>query len=813
MKDYLRLYDAASLRPVHFTDQNRLYFKDGIGTTEMKPTLITRIMASHAGRLTANNAFYPPSSMQAAVASFTTPYLKPVLMNHDLDRDPIGRVKAARYINTAPVDPSSPEAYKRGGTLEPGVSDYLLRDAKKKGKTIKIPDGLLTELLKPTWQGLGYIELTANITDQDAIDKIMDGRYQTVSVAFVTDAAVCSVCGQDWIADGKCDHTPGQMFDDVPCFIITGTMRFDEVSFVNRPADNLAGVLEFYRSGITDKINVALRPFHEMVYDAYVCAPDTLIDVTDPNGVNLASYRDKFQEVIHLMKAKSAPQADKDLQAILDKLYADASLDVTSLADKNMMVRLHNHLHDEYDWNVDNDGKTYKVPQDKIDLHTKLHNVAADGAFMDSLVYGSLDKTLPEGAPMPKDDTGKDSAKSGVEVKDKDKSKKKDPKKKEKDPDDDDGKDPDDDDDDDKKKKKKDGAADSPGDVKNSNDNTDTSATETKDEELLDLEEILDEEKCYALLEAELEAMAVDMEAADAEGAQLLRDAKLSTKTRKGLKASTFCGPNRSFPVPDCAHVTAARRLIGRYKGPGKKESILACVARKAKALGCGGAKKDEVDACAGKGKDELLEQRQELLDQVSCIETELKDRFDTDFTVPCTECATKDAELVGLKAASLIDTDQLDALELDFQASQDEIKDLKKRLSTLLAQQIVDRRQLANRKPMTDEEVTEQLNNLQSRSLDSIQDTWNDLEKQTPLSDVLKPFIDGMGNQPTEAVTNPTIASEVTDDDTVADEALKKQIMHMFNRVSQMSGSKAGEAYLNAMTKQYPKLNLIVQQ
>jgi hypothetical protein len=66
-----------------------------------------------------------------------------------------------------------------------------------------------------------------------------------------------------------------------------------------------------------------------------------------------------------------------------------------------------------------------------------------------------------------------------------------------------------------------------------------------------------------------------------------LEDAKLSTKQRKDLPASAFCGPNRSFPVNDCAHVTIARRLIGRYKGPGNKTSILACVNRKAKSLGC----------------------------------------------------------------------------------------------------------------------------------------------------------------------------------------------------------------------------------
>ena len=61
--------------------------------------------------------------------------------------------------------------------------------------------------------------------------------------------------------------------------------------------------------------------------------------------------------------------------------------------------------------------------------------------------------------------------------------------------------------------------------------------------------------------------------------------ARLSSAERKKLKGSTFCGPERSFPVPDCAHVTAAKRLIGRYKGPGDKGKIMSCVERKEKSL------------------------------------------------------------------------------------------------------------------------------------------------------------------------------------------------------------------------------------
>ena len=70
---------------------------------------------------------------------------------------------------------------------------------------------------------------------------------------------------------------------------------------------------------------------------------------------------------------------------------------------------------------------------------------------------------------------------------------------------------------------------------------------------------------------------------------------KLTTKQRKKLKDSTFCGPGRSFPVPDCAHYTAALRLLNRSKySDSTKANIRACIMRKGKKLGCSGAKKKE---------------------------------------------------------------------------------------------------------------------------------------------------------------------------------------------------------------------------
>jgi hypothetical protein len=64
-------------------------------------------------------------------------------------------------------------------------------------------------------------------------------------------------------------------------------------------------------------------------------------------------------------------------------------------------------------------------------------------------------------------------------------------------------------------------------------------------------------------------------------------DAKLSAEQREKLPDSAFCGPERSFPVHDCAHYTAALRLISRYKGPGSKDAIRSCVESKGKKLGC----------------------------------------------------------------------------------------------------------------------------------------------------------------------------------------------------------------------------------
>ena len=57
--------------------------------------------------------------------------------------------------------------------------------------------------------GYGYQRLTIRVTEKEAIQKVMDGRYETVSVRMTTDHCWCSICNQDWSGpDGPC-FVPG----------------------------------------------------------------------------------------------------------------------------------------------------------------------------------------------------------------------------------------------------------------------------------------------------------------------------------------------------------------------------------------------------------------------------------------------------------------------------------------------------------------------------------------------------------------------------------------------------------------------------
>jgi hypothetical protein len=66
-----------------------------------------------------------------------------------------------------------------------------------------------------------------------------------------------------------------------------------------------------------------------------------------------------------------------------------------------------------------------------------------------------------------------------------------------------------------------------------------------------------------------------------------LEEAQLSYKAREKLPDSAFCGPNRSYPAHDAAHVRNGLARLGQF-GKGKKSTsrILSCLKARAKKMG-----------------------------------------------------------------------------------------------------------------------------------------------------------------------------------------------------------------------------------
>jgi len=161
---------------------------------------IATIDATHAGFVNGNNTWYLEDHMRAAVDTWVTPFNKPILRHHDKKSDAIGYVIAAQYV-----------------------------EDEKYGSGTNLPKG--------------HIRLRAVISDMDAVQKIRDGRYNTVSIGCDVSSVRCSICDHNIADEGLCEHVRGKVYDGEKCFWELGGMKYTECSYVNSPADEYASTL------------------------------------------------------------------------------------------------------------------------------------------------------------------------------------------------------------------------------------------------------------------------------------------------------------------------------------------------------------------------------------------------------------------------------------------------------------------------------------------------------------------------------------------------------------------------------------------
>lgn len=598
-KKEIRLHDFVKVRRdesiAKMDDIQFAMLKDSFGNESHKGLLVTFDL-SHSGRQI-NNRIYPPWGQRDGADSWTIPFGRPIIVDHtNSARNTIGRFVSVEWVSL------EKEAIDHLGDMRAYINVKRALDSGEPEQIYKVYNkyGLFKD---KRWPGVGKLVAKALITDEDAIERFLDGRYLTFSAGSRTNAYTCLACGSHWHDGDICDHRPGMTDEDGNIGIfMTGLFLGDEGSVVNSPADDFSQVraLEFqdFDVSFTDTNWAMLEPEETFV-------------LTD-SKVEVVSMRVELKD---LMELEPETVVDKITDGTIKFPFED--IDGKTHLELKWLIAIHDTLHARYDHSVRGDyGESPDmVPTDVFKLHGRIHKASQEKGFRDSLINGDLDYFDDTGAPskeyVVKRASAKDSEVTGQLNQLKDEimdviktaldSKGENPKivDEDKNEDSQSAETPD----------SEQSIQDSDGSDGKQQDQKEAKEKEEKKEQVLEpgledqVKTLLASDKTPEDLVSELRGLVsdadegpdfVDDDSIDwflldtALAGTVGEDAKLSSKKRKELPDSAFCGPDRSFPVPDCAHVTAARRLIGRAKlSEDQKKKVLACVNRKEKSLGC----------------------------------------------------------------------------------------------------------------------------------------------------------------------------------------------------------------------------------
>ena len=588
---WIQMRDFWTFRPTEVQENKRHLFECRDSKSDTGHSLLVHVAASHSGIVNGNRRFYRPDKMQESVHTWLPQKAsdgtvlrtaRPVLISHDEKGDVLGRVLEAKYID---------ESWKYA-TEFPVVKDFLFyqRDGRKRHDLYRSVDWIVDNLVDlDEYTGLGYTDLGIRITNPEAIRKVLADEYLTVSIGFKTDAAVCSLCHTDWAKDGKCGHKLGEIEDGRHMFLIAGAMVNEELSFINFAADPFATTLS--KKVLTDSLEKAF----------FLGLPINEQNTFAANGLQLTDgliFEADLQAAEEPMFDLQAAEESIDVDTAITQL--DLSAVTAELKSKDLTRSRAYTLKDSLAaWTPESDEDKSKKRSLVSTVNVKIRvnkwdkvedaQAASESAVAEELntLMEDAKKSVEPGPSGQSKGVSKKSAEKAKEFQQKEIASK--PEHKE---DDDECECAECEADRAKSLKKKDSVEEGTTcDLEGGCDWTDWVAADQAEADYF-----ADADGLYAEMELEMDGAVKDGLLPQ----DLITDAKLSSEKRNKLSKGSFCGPNRSFPVPDCAHVTAARRLIGRAKiSDGTKSKILACVDGKSKTLKCEVPAKKATDGAA----------------------------------------------------------------------------------------------------------------------------------------------------------------------------------------------------------------------
>ena len=568
-----KLYDYINIAPDEKISSLKKEEKDQLADSILssrknKKGLFITYDLSHSGRRI-NNRIYSTKGQQNGTLSVMKPYPKPILQHHDKTKDPIGRFVSAEWEDL------SQEAMK----FFSNINDFMEVKAAYDSDN---PEAIYSAMKKynlltnKNWPGMGRIRVKAQITDKEAIEKFLDGRYITFSAGSTTDRHVCSICNNDWAKGDFCEHQHGKIYDGEVCVFVTGDFNVLEGSVVNMPADDLSQLQSM-----------------EFIQDALDIKIENTDFTTSKEGIEMS-----------------------------DALY---TLEDYSMEDNKKEI-----LEETEETVKDHKEDTVKEVSEEDKIALKIYNKIVE-------TYGEVFKRLAQDEEKEKEKVESEETSEQLETQDEESEQK---------------------------------------EESEASDGTEVRGVSTSlsDETASEEKEVGDTDGDISKL-IEDEAL-IDWYLLDAALAFELEDKALSTEERNNLPESAFCGPERSFPVNDCAHVTAARRLLNRAKlSDSQKAKVLSCVNDKAESMKCDVSKdetfakeindlKEEIkslkEALASKNDNKEIEQKDEVVienpsiissDESSATETSVIEKlgsYEKKFIKEYNEILNRDGEVIA---------------------------------------------------------------------------------------------------------------------------------------------------------------------
>ncbi len=297
-----------------------------------KRKLLVVAPATHAARLTSNNALYQPRRMFSDIQSFVHPYPKPVLVEHESKLPPIGRVVQASYE-------SIPHHF-----LQDPAEHFDEKDTFRLIKHL-MSTGLL---YNDDFPGVGQAILNMEITDEQSIERFLDQRYLTFSIRVASNEILDPHTGLPFAEFGQepeegkhSPYHPGQVVDGLPGFVVLDRMKYKEVSPVNMPADEHAIVRSIQEMSFSDSEQSIKKPNSYKVDGSYVIElisnqlgagdkmPNDKVLEDNKNASDANKKEDKPKEPLsfdHITDQSSADEIYDALSLILDEMTQEGIL-------------------------------------------------------------------------------------------------------------------------------------------------------------------------------------------------------------------------------------------------------------------------------------------------------------------------------------------------------------------------------------------------------------------------------------------------------------------------------------------------------